>query len=100
MEVMIMNEMNEEEKKEMFFDYEVIKNDHPDSNIAYYLKRRKSVIGLIRFANNSQILYATNSKWRGCKVNDYCHFTDKDGRLTAIVITADEKRALLKALKS
>jgi hypothetical protein len=77
-------ENKDNEKKEMWFDYEVIKNDNTDSNVAYYL-RGKKVYGLTRLPGNPDILMPTDKKGRSCSVEGYRYFTDKSGKLAVLI---------------
>jgi|WetSurMetagenome_2_1015567.scaffolds.fasta_scaffold23794_6 hypothetical protein len=60
--------------------FEVIKNDNPDSNIAYYLKGRKA-FGLVRIPDNPNYLCATDQDGKPCFVNGFRYFTDETGKL-------------------
>jgi hypothetical protein len=81
-----------DEKKEMWFDYEIIKNNNPDSNIAYYL-RGKKVYGLTRLPGNPDILRPRNNKGRSCAVEGYRYFTDKSGKLTVLIDVVPLKKS-------
>jgi len=65
--------------------YEVLKNDHPRSNIVYYLRNEKRVYGLVRCPNKDNIYYATNAQGRSCYINGYKYFTDRKGRLEVLI---------------
>jgi hypothetical protein len=91
-----MSKKQEKDGLEVILGFEVIKNANKNSNISYYLRANR-VYGLLRFPGNPDILYATNSRGKACKVNGCCCFTDKDGHLAAIDISPKEKKELMRS---